>query len=93
MLVLVEPAHRVMSVLCCPFYHCCCRLLQSIKDSVQHLDHAVTKELAFQEGMRHAMLISSSGSSSYSWLLSVATSAAVASAATAYMLMRRNAFS
>ena len=67
---------------------CCCRLLLSIKESIQHVDHAVTRELAFQEGMRHAQLVSSK---SYSWLLSVASAAALASATTAYVFMRRNA--
>jgi hypothetical protein len=68
----------------------CCRLLESIRDSVQHVDYALTRELAFQEGVRHAQL-TAAGSSSYSWVLSVAATAAVASASAMYVLMRRNA--
>lgn len=72
---------------------CTTRLLLSIKESVQHVDLALARELAFQEGVRHAQLVGSSsgGSSAYSWLLSVAATAALASTATTFLLMRRNA--
>jgi hypothetical protein len=52
------------------------------------MDHAVTRELAFQEGVRHAQL---TAGSSYSFLLSIAATAAVASASAMYVMMRRNA--
>jgi hypothetical protein len=78
--------HYQLSVL--PRWYLCCRLLLSIRDSVQHVDHAVTRELAFQEGVRHAQL---AASSRYSLFLTVASAAAVASSTTAYLLMRRNA--
>lgn len=67
-----------------------CRLLLSIRDSVQHVDYALARELAFQEGVRHAQL---TASSRYSWFLSIASAAALASATTAYILTRRNALS
>ena len=68
------------------------RLLVSIRDSVQHVDYAVARELAFQEGVRHAQLTAAAGGR-YSWFLSVASAAALASVTTAYLLTRRKAFS
>jgi hypothetical protein len=68
------------------------RLLLLIRESVQHVDYALNRELAFQEGVRHAQLVAgSSSSSSFSWFLSIASTAALASTATAYLLLRRNA--
>lgn len=73
---------------------CCCRrLLLSIRESVQHVDYALNRELAFQEGVRHAQLVAGSSisiSSSFGWFLSIASTAALASTCTAYLL-RRNA--
>lgn len=67
------------------------RLLLSIRESVQHVDYALNRELAFQEGVRHAQLVAGSSSSSFSWFLSIASTAALASTCTAYLLLRRNA--
>lgn len=66
------------------------RLLLSIRETMQHVDYALNRELAFQEGVRHAQLVAGS-SSSFSWFLSIASTAALASTCTAYLLLRRNA--
>lgn len=60
------------------------RLLLSIKDSVQQLERTVSKEAAFQEGVRYGQRLGTS-----SLLLSIAAGAAAASAATAFIMMRQ----
>lgn len=63
----------------------CCRLLLSIKESVQQLERSVLKEVAFQEGVRYGQRLGSG-----SLMLSVAAAAAAASAATAFIMMRQS---
>jgi hypothetical protein len=67
-------------LLCC----CVCRLLLSIKDSVQQVERTVSKEVAFQEGVRYGQRLGAN-----SLLLSITAAAAAASAATAYIMMRQ----
>eukprot|EP00775_Hariotina_reticulata_P012489 gene12489-12623_t len=61
------------------------RLLSDIKGSIQRVEQTISKEVAFQEGVRFAQR-----SSNNTLLLSVASTALVVSAATALIFMRRN---